>query len=205
MWNSESWRKFSDITFLLRINCIFYYYIIVLQEKTFIDIKKKRNPLLNPGFITKLLYQDTTLDDIRGKLYLNKYLHSSLDPFTKRLEDSLIRLKVATDIILTRHGRDVADKQCDIVRLSEAAIICFAMFSAISRASRSICLRLPQAEEEHLITNCLTRTGELEVYKLLKCIEEGPFASFDDFYGVIAKRLIKAKEYFPVHPLTRFF
>lgn len=136
---------------------------------------------------------------------MKENVHQGFDPFVKRLEESIIRIRIATRNTITRHGRDIVEKQCDILRLSEAAVQCFAMFSVISRASRAVCLQLPEAGNEHLIANCFTQTGGFKVQKIIEELENGPYYTYDDYYGIVAKMLIRTKKYFPAHPLTRFF
>lgn len=175
------------------------------QQNAYEEVKKRRNPLLNPGYITKLIFQGVNIHEVKETLNLKEQVHQGFDPYVKRLEESIIRLRIAAKNTISRHGRKITEKQCDIARLSEIAIQCFIMFSTISRASRAVCLQIPEAGNEHLIANCLSQTGGLRVQSIAEELENGPYYTFDEYYGIVSKMLIRTKKYFPAHPLTRFF
>lgn len=77
------------------------------QETLHHVVSKVRNPLYNPAFMFRRLFDSQNIDQPKCTLQLNHYLHPSLDPAAQWLEHSVLRLQAATEITLTRHGIQV--------------------------------------------------------------------------------------------------
>lgn len=168
-------------------------------------IKKVRNPLMNPGFIFGRLFQSRNYENVKLTLKLNHSLHPTLDPAAQWLEYSILRLQLATEQLLSRYGSEIIQKQVEIQRLAECGILCYAMFCAVSRASRAYCIGLRHSDYEMLVASAFCLDGSEKVKSFIKEIAEGPFLTNDHNYEKIGKQLFKSKGYFLEHPLTRNF
>lgn len=179
--------------------------MLLLQERFYEEVKKTRNPLFNPKFIMEQMLKHHTVENVKYFLKIKKHLHPAMDLTSDWFEQSIARLKIGTDILLGQYGRDLPQQHIEILRLSDAAILNFITFACITRASRAFCLKLPNGEYERLLAGCISNTNRDEVKRLMLAVELGPHKSFDGFYQKVAKVVIKAKKYFPEHPLKRFF
>ncbi|KAG4080220.1 hypothetical protein HA402_008291 [Bradysia odoriphaga] len=169
------------------------------------DIKKVRNPLFNPSFIFKRILENKSIENLKQSLHINHYLHPSLDPAAQWLEFSILRLQIGTELLLSRHGVQILDKQIEVRRLSDCAIQTYAMFASVSRASRSYCIGLQFCDYEMLIASAFSFDGMVQVRQLVRDISEGPYLTNDMNHVKISKQIFKEKGYFPIHPLTRNF
>lgn len=166
-------------------------------------MKKVRNPLLNPSFIFKRLFETQNIENPKSSMQLNHYLHPSLDPAAQWLEHSILRLQTSTETLLTRYGLEVLDKQVELQRLSESAVLIYAAFAAISRASRSYCIGLQHSNHELLTASSFTFDMHQTVKQLALEIRDGPYVSNDMNRQKITSHLFKTGGYFAVHPLQR--
>ncbi|KAJ6640067.1 Complex I assembly factor ACAD9, mitochondrial [Pseudolycoriella hygida] len=169
------------------------------------DIKKIRNPLMNPSYIFKRLYDNKNIENLKQTLHVNHYLHPTMDPAAQWLEFSILRLFIASETLLARHSVQIMDKQIEVRRLSECAISTYAMFASVSRASRSYCIGLQFCDFEMLIASAFSFDHMLKVLQLVRDIHEGPYMTNDMNYVKISKQIFKEKGYFSIHPLTRNF
>lgn len=64
------------------------------------------------------------------------------------LEKRVLQFEMAVEILLQRHGKEVSTKQMDLRRIADLAIDLFGMTAVLSRASRSYCIGLQNAEHE---------------------------------------------------------
>lgn len=168
-------------------------------------MKKIRNPLFNPSFIFKRILDNKNIENLKSTLHVNHYLHPSLDPAAQWLEHSILRLQIGTELLLARHGVQILDKQIEIRRLAECAILTYAMFASISRASRSYCIGLQFCDYEMLISSTFSVDASAQVRQLVRDINEGPYLTNDMNHAKISKQLFKEKGYFTVHAMTRNF
>lgn len=170
-----------------------------------VDVKKTRNPLFNPSFIFKRILENKSIDNLKQTLHVNHYLHPTLDPAAQWLEYSILRLQIGTELLLSRHGVQIMDKQIEIRRLSDSAILTYAMFASVSRASRSYCIGLQFCDYEMLMASTFSFDGMTLVKQLVHDISEGPYLTNDMNHVKISKQIFKEKGYFSIHPLTRNF
>lgn len=160
---------------------------------------------MNPSFIFRRLFETQNIDDPKSTMNLNHFLHPSLDPAAQWLEHSVVRLQLATETLLSRYGVQIMDKQVDIKRLTECAVLTFAMFASVARASRSYCIGLEHADYEMLMASTFSYDGMRTVRQLVVDMQEGPYMTNDLNHQKISKQLFKSKGYFAVHPLVRNF
>lgn len=195
----------SGVSFELKSIFLFNKKMYLFQLDIHETVKKVRNPLMNPGFIFGRVFERRNYENPKLILKLNHSLHPSLDPAAQWLELSILRLQLGTEQLLSRHGPEIVNKQVEIMRLAECGILVYAMFCAVSRASRAYCIGLRHADYEMLIASAFCLDGCEKVKSLIKEIAEGPFLTNDHNYEKIAKQLFKSKGYFLEHPLTRNF
>lgn len=169
------------------------------------DVKKIRNPLSNPSFVFSKLFKMNPIDSPKQTMNLNFNLHPSCDAAAQWLEYSIIRLQSGTEMLLTRHGPQIIDFQIEILRLSEAATLCYAMFAAVARASRAYCIGLQHADYEMLTASAFCLDASERVKSIVLDIQKGEFLTNDKNYKKLAKQLFKSKGYFSEHPITRNF
>ena len=60
----------------------------------------------------------------------------------------MLKFQVATESALSRHGKQISEKQIELRRLADIVIDLYAMTAVIGRASRSYCIGLRNAEHE---------------------------------------------------------
>lgn len=128
-----------------------------------------------------------------------------MDPAAQWLEHSILRLQIGTELLLGRHGVQVLDKQVEIRRLAECAVLIYGMFASVSRASRSYCIGLQFHDYEMLISSTFSHDGMTAVRQLVRDINDGAYLCNDMNHYKVSKQIFKEKGYFPVHPLTRNF
>lgn len=160
---------------------------------------------MNPSFIFKRLFETQNIENPKTSLNLNHHLHPSLDPAAQWLEHSILRLQTSTETLLSRYGMEALDKQVEIQRLSDSAVLIFAAFAAIGRASRSYCIGLQHADFELITANAFSFDAMQAVKRRAIEIRDGPYLSNDANRQKIAGQLFKAGGYFATHPLKRNF
>lgn len=94
-----------------------------------------------------------------------------------QLEESLVRMQIGTEMLLSRFGTDASERHLDICRLGEAAIRNYAMFASVGRASRSYCIGLRYSVYETVAAASLV---ELHASHILAMILEIKNSSDND-------------------------
>ncbi|CAH1961684.1 unnamed protein product [Acanthoscelides obtectus] len=176
---------------------------VSLNEK----IHKIRNPLYFSAFAFKRFFTGRRNDDDDPKLdlELQEYLHPTCYKASKNLEYCVKRLEFATEIMLGRYGPAVINYHMDLRRYAECIIDTYILVACLGRASRSYCIGLRNADCEMLVADTISFNTKQKVQYLVKEIHGGHYATNDENYRQIAKRVFKAKEYALEHPLKRNF
>lgn len=172
---------------------------------TYETIKKDRNPAMNPSHVLSKIFDKNSIDNPKQFVNLEHYLHPSLDPAAHWIEFSIMRLKLASECVLSRHGAEVVSKHIELIRLADVAVLVYAMVATATRASRSYCIGLRHAEQEVHLANTFCREACETITRLAKDLEKGQYMTNDDNHSNLAKYLFKQKEYFFEHPLTKNF
>ncbi|KAH8250826.1 hypothetical protein KR038_001455 [Drosophila bunnanda] len=165
-------------------------------------VRKSRNPLFHPGHILGKFLDTNSLDNPKTKMQLAEHVHPSLDAAAQCIEQSVARLRMAVELMFTRHGNAVVERQSEMHRLAEVATTIYAMWASTARASRSYCIGLPLADHELLTATAICSQGKDRVHTLCSEIYGGNFVNNDNNLVRLSKQLTKSKGYFPVHPLT---
>uniref|UniRef100_A0A182TUM5 Acyl-CoA dehydrogenase family member 9 n=1 Tax=Anopheles melas TaxID=34690 RepID=A0A182TUM5_9DIPT len=168
-------------------------------------IKKDRNPAMNPSHVLSRLFEKTSIEHPKKFADLQQYFHPSLEPAAHWIEQSVVRLRLATECVLSRHGVEVIERHLELGRLATIATQLYAMVACASRASRSYCIGLRHAAQDVHLANMFCREGSERVRLLALELEKGPYITSDDDYNVIARNLFREKRYYFEHPLTRNF
>ncbi|KAH8290756.1 hypothetical protein KR054_005636 [Drosophila jambulina] len=165
-------------------------------------VRKSRNPLFHPGHIFGKFLDTNSIDSPKTKMQLAEHVHPSLDAAAQCVEHSVARLQMAVELMFTRHGNAVVERQSEMHRLAEVATTIYAMWASTARASRSYCIGLPLADHELLTATAICSQGKDRVHTLCTEIFGGNFVNNDNNLVRLSKQLAKSKGYFAVHPLT---
>uniref|UniRef100_A0A182QME8 Acyl-CoA dehydrogenase family member 9, mitochondrial n=1 Tax=Anopheles farauti TaxID=69004 RepID=A0A182QME8_9DIPT len=168
-------------------------------------IKKERNPAMNPSYVISKLFEKTSIESPKQFANLQQYFHPSLDPAAHWIEFSVVRLKLAVECVLSRHGIEVVERHVELGRLAQVATLIYAMTASASRASRAYCIGLRHAAQDVHLANMFCRESSETVRLLALELEKGPYLTSDDDCNVVARNLFREKGYFFEHPLTRNF
>lgn len=168
-------------------------------------VVKNRNPLNHPAFIFSRIFKQTSIDHPKKKFNLDEYLHPSLASGANFMENSILRLNAAAEILLARHGSLVVQHTVENAKLAEVATLCYAMFAAAARASRSYCIGLRNAEQEIHLANVFCYVSSGKVKRIVKEIDNGEYATSEHTFKIVGEKMIEAKEYHLEHPTTRNF
>lgn len=186
--------------------CFAPFSLCQFQSRIFDEVKKKRNPLFNPEYMMNaLLKGNNSIENIKLHLNIKRHLHHSLDFPIKWFEESVGRLNIGVEIVMTEHARHLPQQHCKILRLADIGILNYVTMATLARASRAICHKFDSAPAEHAIAGLISDNHRVTILRLVKELDEGPYHSFDGYYQKVSKLLVKEKKYFTEHPLSRYF
>lgn len=168
-------------------------------------IRKDRNPLFYPMHVLGRLFEKQSIESPKLTLHLEAEVHPSLDLAAKCLEQSVLRLREATETLLSRFGSEIVEESVEAIRISECMTLIYATFASLARSSRSYCIGLRHSDYELLITTILAIEGSLRVKELVTDIVNGPYMTSDQNNQKIAKQLFKSQKYFYEHPIKYNF
>lgn len=171
------------------------------------EIKKVRNPIFNPSFIFKKVLENRHQERDAPKLtlYLAEHLHPSLKQAAEQLEYCVLRMRFASETLLTRHGLNVAEAYTELGRLAEAATEILTMTAVLARASRSYCIGLRNAEVEMKLASCFVERSKDHVKKLILEIDDGEYLNLDHFRVNFGKKVLDTNTTLVERPTARTF
>lgn len=172
-----------------------------LNEK----IRKERNILDHPLFYFTRMKHEISIRNPKLKMNLWHDLHESLKPSAQFLEASIYRLTASIEILLARFGTQIFLHSIECGKVADMATLCYAMFTSASRASRSYCIGLRNADQEVSLTNALCFELHERVKDIAIEIDNGEFGSTLYIYKTVGEKLIESKKYHLEHPTTRNF
>lgn len=146
------------------------------------------------SIISKLI-KGTTIHVVNRDLYLKEYVHPSLEQIIDRLEESIARMHIGTEILLHRFGSSAEERHIDVRRLGESAILNYAMFASVGRASRSYCIGLRHSVYETVVAGCMVDAGSKKILELMLNIKND--AQNDEKYQSVAKYVVNAEFTWP--------
>lgn len=116
-----------------------------------------------------------------------------------------MRLQYATEILLIRQGIEVVNDHQNLKRLAECVIDVYTMTACISRASRSYCIGLRNAEMELLVATTFCIKAKERVRERVAKIWQGRFNTGDQNKKILADIVARSNGYCLEHPLARNF
>lgn len=168
-------------------------------------VRKLRNPMAHPLLILQKLWEsrrdraDMPIMDL--DLYTS--LHPSLKPQADMLEYCVKRLKYCVEVSLERLGREIIERQMVLSHLADIVIDIYAMSCVLSRASRSYCIGLPNADHEMDIAAIFCHDAKNRIkFKEQELIEEIT-GLVSTKKRAVADRVFKEKRYIAPHPLMK--
>lgn len=168
-------------------------------------VSEKRNPMMHPENFFKNLFVNGPFDNIKITKNFIYGLHPSLKHAAEMLEVGLKRLQIATQISLSRNGREILQAHAELERLAKCATLLYATVATVSRASRSYCIGVRYADVEIILANTFTMECLNEIEVLTEQIHAGQNMANDMNHKTIAKQVFEAKGYFCENPLLRVF
>ncbi|KAL9914403.1 complex I assembly factor ACAD9, mitochondrial-like [Glossina fuscipes] len=169
------------------------------------NIRKQRNPLFYPGHILSKFMERSSIDNPITNMELHENLHPSLQPASMCLEQSVARLQMCCDLLLTRHGTGIVECHNEFCRIADMVSILYCIFSSLARASRSYCIGLYLADHELLTATAICQDGFQKVKTLATEIFNGQYVNNDRNVHRLSQQIIKSKGYFAEHPLKYNF
>lgn len=137
-------------------------------------------------------------------LNLFEYLHPSFRLAADILENCVYKLMDTSIKLLGNYGTEIASKQILIQRLADIATETYVLVAVLSRASRSYCIGVRNAEQERHIAMCIANNTQESVQKLEKdVIDELNYK--DELMKMISDAVFQEKGYICQNPLTRTF
>ncbi|XP_064543493.1 complex I assembly factor ACAD9, mitochondrial [Drosophila montana] len=165
-------------------------------------VRRSRNPLFHPGHIFGKFLGTASLESPKTRMQLAEHVHPSLEAAAQCIEHSVARLHMAVEIMFTRHGNAIVERQSELQRLANISSTIYAMWASTARASRSYCIGLPLADHELLTANAICTQGSADVLRLAMEILNGNYVNNDNNLIRLSAQVAKSKGYFAVHPLT---
>ncbi|KAH8297233.1 hypothetical protein KR044_007665 [Drosophila immigrans] len=165
-------------------------------------VRRARNPLFHPGHIFGKFLSTSSLEQPKTRMQLAEHLHPTLEPAAQCIEHSVARLHMAVELMFTKHGNAVVERQHEMQRLANMVSTIYAMWASVARASRSYCIGLQLADHEMLAASAICTQGRDDVLRLATEIYSGNYVNNDNNLMRLSTQVAKSGGYFAVHPLT---
>ncbi|XP_012271276.1 acyl-CoA dehydrogenase family member 9, mitochondrial [Orussus abietinus] len=163
------------------------------------DVLKFRNPLMYPKFIMQRFMSKSK----EVNLHLNEYLHPSLEWCAILLENTIDNLKKSVHTVFNRRGITVVEHHMDLKRLSEIMSCAFSLTCALSRASRSYCIGLRNADHEMDMCKVIAYQFNERITRINQDLNSDEILNGDRIYQQVSKGVFKKKDHVTEHPTTR--
>lgn len=119
------------------------------------DIRKYRNPLMNPLFLFRQVILNHRLSKAASTknkspeyFFLWEHVHPSLNEPASELEQCAIKIMLAVKSTLVSQGRMAVESHYSFRNLSDIAMNIYAMNSVVARSSRAYSIGLKNANHE---------------------------------------------------------
>jgi very long chain acyl-CoA dehydrogenase len=124
-----------------------------------------KNPTANLGLIFKEASKRASSYIGLGGVDMTNLVAPSLKDSAKLCGDNIDEFSKAIESLLIKHGKNIVNEQFLLNRLADSAIDIYAMACVLSRATRSISLNLPSAENEKLMaeTWCVEANDRVKI------------------------------------------
>lgn len=132
---------------------------------------------------------------------LSPLVHSQLNNSAHLASKVAAEFGETVERVLIKHGKSITDNQFVVNKIANATIDVYGMFVVLSRATRSLNLKLPSCEHETDLANLFCQ----EAYRrATQNLRDATDAQFSDNYRImskIARGLIQHGNTVPQHPL----
>lgn len=128
---------------------------------------------------------------------------SELHGAAKGIYDSIELLRLAASCIIEMEARERVARDSEILSISHASVCIYASYACLLRGDRALKLKLPNAQDECVITQTVCNRNKMEVKQLMQFIDDGPVKNFEKYHEYVAHNQLLSN--FPQHPLTRLF
>lgn len=159
--------------------------------------KALKNPVMNLGVIFKEATKRTSF----GSLDMTQHVDPSLKSSAKLCSESIDIFGRAISSILIKYGKNVVHEQFHLNRIADAAIDIHGMACVLSRATRSMKMKLQSVDHEQLMTEAWCVEASARVRNNLA--ELSSAESNENFKRMtqISRNVCEAKDVVQVHPI----
>lgn len=162
------------------------------------DIVKRRNYLLNPIHFLKQILTKRNVN-----LYLFEYTHLSFKMACSLIEQCLQTLVDVSTMLLEIYGIEISSKHIVLQRLADITIELYVTIAVVTRASRSYCTGIRNAEQERYIAMYVAQQAFKKVQLLKDSIINNEIIQYDRTLGKLSESAFQHKGYMCEHPLKR--
>lgn len=164
-------------------------------------LKQVQKALKNPAMNFGIIFKEASKRVGFGGVDMTKYVDQSLSASAKLCSQSIDIFGRAISSILIKHGKDVIHKQFHLNRIGNAAIDIHGMACALSRATKSINMKLPSVDHEKLMVDawCLEASNRVR-----SNLEEVASAEWNENFKrmeMISKNTCETKDVVQGHPV----
>lgn len=162
------------------------------------DIIKARNHLLNPIHFLKQIFSKRKIN-----LYLFEYTHLSFKMACTLIEQCLQTLVDISTMLLEIYGTEISSKQIILQKLADITIQLYVTIAVVTRASRSYCTGIRNAEQERYIAMYVAQQAFKKVELLKDNIINNELIQHERTLGKVSESAFQHKGYMCEHPLKR--
>ncbi|KAF7400470.1 hypothetical protein HZH66_005654 [Vespula vulgaris] len=162
------------------------------------DIIKARNHLLNPIHFLKQIFSKKKIN-----LYLFEYTHLSFKMACTLIEQCLQTLVDISTMLLEIYGTEISSKQIILQKLADITIQLYVTIAVVTRASRSYCTGIRNAEQERYIAMYVAQQAFKKVELLKDNIINNELIQHERTLGKVSESAFQHKGYMCEHPLKR--
>lgn len=109
------------------------------QNDRFQDYFGDKVCLYEDSFLVRWQFTSPSVENVKNEIELSDYLHPTLMDMSNALEESIIRVKMAGEMLLHRYSAEAIQRRWDVNFIGEAMMYNYAMFAAAGRSSRAYC------------------------------------------------------------------
>lgn len=152
----------------------------------------------------KFKLKEMYFEDLKLKHYLNEHVHPSLEDACRFVEQTMARFDGVFKSVVFSTGKLVEEEHITLGRVADILTNIFVMLTVISRASRSYCIGLKNADNEMYFAEYVCRELQTKTHHLLVELIEIDCPNTTDLYMKrIGEEVMKNKGYMLERPTTR--
>jgi very long chain acyl-CoA dehydrogenase len=132
---------------------------------------------------------------------LSPVVHSQLAVSADLASKAVVDFGETIERVLMKHGKTIADNQIVVTKIANATIDLYAMFAVLSRASRSLNMKLASSEHESDLCNLFCSEASRRVKQSLRDATDEQTLESCKIIAKIARELTQHGHTVPQHPL----